>query len=56
MKSLVVGLDRVGLADARRVGGKAAVLGALKAAGFQPREWKVESIGERTGSIWLIVE
>jgi len=31
-------------------------LAALKPAGFQPREWKVEFIGERTGSIWLIAE
>jgi hypothetical protein len=31
-------------------------LHALKDAGFQPREWKVESIGDRTGSIWLIAE
>jgi len=29
---------------------------ALKAAGFQPREWKVELIGPRTGRIWLIAE
>jgi hypothetical protein len=31
-------------------------LDALKAVDFRPREWKVESIGERTGSIWLIVD
>jgi hypothetical protein len=31
-------------------------LAALKSAGFKPREWKVELIGERTGSIWLIAE
>jgi len=31
-------------------------LAALRAGGFQPREWKIESIGERTGSIWLIAE
>ena len=29
---------------------------AIQAAGFRPREWKVETIGERTGSIWLIAE
>ena len=31
-------------------------LNALAVAGFQPREWKVEMIGKRTGSIWLIAE
>src|SRR5437868_6617785 len=31
-------------------------LAALPTAGFRPREWKVETIGERTGSIWLIAE
>ena len=31
-------------------------LAALQTAGFQPREWKVETIRERTGSIWLIAE
>ena len=31
-------------------------LNALWASGFRPREWKVEMIGERTGSIWLIAE
>jgi hypothetical protein len=31
-------------------------LEALLPAGFQPREWKVETIGNRTGSIWLIAE
>jgi hypothetical protein len=31
-------------------------LSALQGAGFRPREWKVETIGERTGSIWLIAE
>jgi hypothetical protein len=31
-------------------------LQALAAAGFRPREWKVEMVGERTGSIWLIAE
>jgi hypothetical protein len=31
-------------------------LAALEPAGFRPREWKVETIGERTGSIWLIAE
>ncbi|HEY2411465.1 MAG TPA: hypothetical protein VGI40_04450 [Pirellulaceae bacterium] len=31
-------------------------LNALAAAGFRPREWKVEMVGERTGSIWLIAE
>ena len=31
-------------------------LSALHLAGFRPREWKVETIGERTGSIWLIAE
>jgi hypothetical protein len=31
-------------------------LAALQRAGFRPREWKVETIGERTGSIWLIAE
>jgi hypothetical protein len=29
---------------------------ALKPAGFRPREWKVELVGPRTGSIWLIAE
>jgi hypothetical protein len=29
---------------------------ALHTAGFQPREWKVETVGKRTGSIWLIAE
>jgi hypothetical protein len=28
----------------------------LRDAGFQPREWKVELVGPRTGSIWLIAE
>jgi len=31
-------------------------LKALAAAGFRPREWKVEMVGHRTGSIWLIAE
>jgi len=31
-------------------------LASLQTAGFRPREWKVETIGERTGSIWLIAE
>jgi hypothetical protein len=31
-------------------------LNALSAHGFTPREWKVEMIGRRTGSIWLIAE
>jgi len=31
-------------------------LSALQLAGFRPREWKVESVGKRTGSIWLIAE
>jgi hypothetical protein len=31
-------------------------LAALQLAGFRPREWKVETIGDRTGSIWLIAE
>lgn len=31
-------------------------LAALVPAGFQPREWKVETIGNRTGSIWLIAD
>jgi hypothetical protein len=31
-------------------------LNALADAGFRPREWKVEMVGERTGSIWLIAE
>jgi hypothetical protein len=31
-------------------------LAALQLAGFRPREWKVECIGPRTGSIWLIAE
>jgi hypothetical protein len=31
-------------------------LAALTTAGFKPREWKVETVGERTGSIWLIAE
>ncbi len=31
-------------------------LTALAAAGFRPREWKVEVVAERTGSIWLIAE
>src|SRR5262245_13568729 len=31
-------------------------LHALESAGFRPREWKLETIGERTGSIWLIAE
>ena len=31
-------------------------LSALQLSGFRPREWKVETIGERTGSIWLIAE
>ena len=29
---------------------------ALQFAGFRPREWKIETIGQRTGSIWLIAE
>ena len=29
---------------------------ALQHQGFQPREWKLEIDGERTGSIWLIAE
>ncbi len=31
-------------------------LAALQTSGFRPREWKVETIGQRTGSIWLIAE
>lgn len=31
-------------------------LQALTRAGFVPREWKVEMVGKRTGSIWLIAE
>jgi len=31
-------------------------LEALRPAGFQPREWKGEFIGERTGSLWLIAD
>jgi len=31
-------------------------LSALQLAGFRPREWKVETIGDRTGSISLIAE
>lgn len=31
-------------------------LAALVPAGFQPREWKVELVGERTGSIWLFAD
>jgi hypothetical protein len=31
-------------------------LNALAVAGFRPREWKVELVGARTGSIWLIAE
>ena len=29
---------------------------SLRDAGFQPREWKVELVGSKTGSIWLIAE
>jgi len=31
-------------------------LQAIEAAGFKALEWKVEMIGKRTGSIWLIAE
>jgi hypothetical protein len=31
-------------------------LAALQTSGFRPREWKVEIVGTRTGSIWLIAE
>ena len=31
-------------------------LEGLRAAGFIPREWKVETVGQRTGTIWLIAE
>lgn len=31
-------------------------LAALQRAGFRPREWKVELIGDRTGSIWLLAD
>jgi len=31
-------------------------LHAIRRAGFRPREWRIETIGERTGSIWLIAE
>jgi hypothetical protein len=31
-------------------------LQAIQRAGFRAREWKIETIGERTGSIWLIAE
>jgi hypothetical protein len=31
-------------------------LSAIQLAGFRPREWKVETVGQRTGSIWLIAE
>jgi hypothetical protein len=31
-------------------------LASLQLVGFRPREWKVETIGNRTGSIWLIAE
>jgi hypothetical protein len=29
-------------------------LDALRDAGFQPHDWKVEAFGDRIGSIWLI--
>ncbi len=28
----------------------------LQSMGYKPVEWRVETIGERTGSIWLIAE
>lgn len=31
-------------------------MAALVPAGFQPREWKVELVGNRTGSIWLFAD
>ena len=31
-------------------------LQAIANAGFRPLEWKIETVGERTGSIWLIAE
>lgn len=31
-------------------------LRAIAAAGFRPLEWKIEMVGERMGSIWLIAE
>jgi hypothetical protein len=31
-------------------------LTALVSLGFEPREWRLETIGERTGSIWLIAD
>jgi hypothetical protein len=31
-------------------------LAALTPAGFTPREWKVETIGQRTGTIWLLAD
>jgi hypothetical protein len=31
-------------------------LEALREAGFQPHDWKVEAFGERIGSIWLIAQ
>jgi hypothetical protein len=31
-------------------------LAALVPAGFQPREWKVELLEDRTGSIWLFAD
>jgi hypothetical protein len=31
-------------------------LASLADAGFTPKEWRVETIGNRTGSIWLIAE
>lgn len=31
-------------------------LAALVPAGFQPREWKIELVDDRTGSIWLFAD
>lgn len=31
-------------------------LAALTPAGFTPREWKVETVGHRTGTIWLVAD
>jgi hypothetical protein len=41
--------------DARTHWIKEALIG-LATAGFVPREWKVETIGQRTGTIWLFAD
>jgi hypothetical protein len=42
--------------DADRTHWIQRALASLPTAGFTPREWKLETVGERTGTIWLIAD